>query len=153
MERSARDDSTWTRQSLRTPSAIAQPRQLSLLALPSLQQLLQGVYDGMRERTDGFQHADPQKVAQATSNILANTPKHDIEQTACAVNLVPKAGTHEVDDLRVRGEEVFAANDAESLELLRSAVEAYSTRTWPTCKQVHRTSCGFTRRGFRRGCE
>ena len=54
------------------------------------------------------QYADPQKIAQATSKILAKTRKHDIEQTASAWNLVPKAGTDDVEGLGVRGKKVFA---------------------------------------------
>ena len=85
------------------------------------------VYDSIISSTDGFQYVDPQKMAQATSKMSATTQKHDVGQTAGDTNLVPEAGTDEVEDFGVRGWGVVAnlTSCAESLELPRSAVEAY----------------------------
>ena len=112
---SASGTSTTSAQTNKGSSARSvSPRSTSKKIYPSVQARLliqlehfegeaKAVYDSIMRSTDGFQYADPQKIA------------------------LPKAGTDEVQDLGFRGKKVFAnsTSNAESLELLRSAVGAY----------------------------
>ena len=79
-----------------------------LIQLEQLEIEAKAVHDNIMKSTDWFQYVDPQNSVQGAPKILVKTQMHDIERTACATKLVPKAGMDDVGDLGVRGETVFA---------------------------------------------